>query len=94
MFKNLYAIFDTVAEVYNNPFTDINNQSAIRAFSTSVKEQPHKNDYVLYHIGAFDDNSGLITADKNPVRLYSGIEVKTDNVTELPEMLKKQSGEN
>lgn len=83
MFKNLYAIYDTVAEVFNNPFVSINNQSAIRDFSTSVKEQPHKDDYALYHIGAYDDNAGTITASDTPLKIYSGLEVKVDNVTEM-----------
>jgi len=92
MYTNLYSIYDTVAEVFNKPFTDINDASAIRAFSQSVGEQKNKNDYVLYHIGGFDDNSGSITSDKAPLKLKSGFEIKADNVTELPETLKKQSG--
>jgi len=92
MFLNLYTIYDTVSEVFNKPFADINDASAIRAFSESVKDQAHKNDYVIYHIGGFDDNSGQITADKAPLKLKSGFEVKNDNITELPEQLKKQSG--
>ena len=104
MFLNLYTIYDTVAEVFNKPFADINDASAIRSFSESVKDQAHKNDYVLYHIGGFDDNSGQITADKAPLKLKSGFEVKNENVVPfdsseytqdgqpLPEQLKKQSG--
>ena len=91
MFLNLYTIYDTVSEVFNKPFADINDASAIRAFSESVKDQPHKNDYILYHIGGFDDNSGMITCDKAPLKLKTGFEVKADNVVEMPEMLKKQN---
>jgi len=87
MYKNLYAIYDTVSELFNNPFTDINDQSAIRAFTQSVTEQPHKNDYVLYHIAGYDDNSGTITQNKNPVKIKSGLEVKTASVSSItPEM--------
>jgi len=92
MFLNLYSIYDTVAEIFNKPFSDVNDASAIRAFSQSLEENKNKNDYVLYHIGGFDDNSGSITCDKAPLKLKSGFELKTAEVTQLPENLKKQSG--
>jgi len=103
MFLNLYSIYDNVAEVFNKPFSDINDASAIRAFSQSVEDNKNKDDYTLYHIGGFDDNSGSITADKSPKKLRSGFEIKTNNVTSISEQqqlddlakheaLKKQSG--
>ena len=57
MVLNIYSIFDTVAQVFNKPFTDINNDTAIRSFKGSVLEQPHKDDYALYHLGSMDDSN-------------------------------------
>jgi len=94
MYKNLYAIYDTVSELFNNPFTDINDQSAIRAFTQSVTEQPHKNDYVLYHIAGYDDNSGMITQNKNPVKIKSGIEINTATVSSITPEMQRQDLEN
>lgn len=87
---SIYSIYDTVAEVFNKPFTDINNASAIRSFTSSVQDQPHKNDYVLYYLGTFEDNSGEIMPAKNPFKLLSGIEVKQ---SELPAHLQPVPGE-
>ncbi|AXL14467.1 nonstructural protein [Microviridae sp.] len=87
---NIYSIFDTVAEVFNKPFTDINNATAIRSFTQSVLDQPHKNDYVLYNMGEFDDNSGHIQPNKTPTKILSGFDVKNEN-QEIPEMLKQQA---
>lgn len=92
MVINMYSIFDTLSEIFHKPFTEINNASATRAFNESIKENPNKNDFVLYHIGAYDDNSGTIIANSNPVKVTSGIECKTAEVTELPTHLTTQSG--
>lgn len=85
MYKNIYSIYDTVSELFNNPFTDINDASAIRAFTQSIQTQDHKNDFVLYHLGGFDDNSGQITMNGNPLKISAGLSIKS--VTSItPEM--------
>lgn len=85
----IYSIYDTVAQVFNKPFTDINDATAIRAFSQSVMESPHKNDYQLYNLGEYTDHDGAIVPYE-PVRIYTGFDVK-NNVVDLPESVKKQN---
>lgn len=91
---SIYSIYDTVAEVFNKPFTDINDATAKRSFIQSVKEQPHKNDYELYHIGDFTDHDGQITGGKGVRKLMSGFDVKTvqhNPIEDLPQSLKEQA---
>ena len=86
---SIYSIYDSVAEVFNKPFTSINNATAEREFVQSVKEQPHKNDYILYYLGDFNDANGQIV-QKDPVRLLGGIDIKMEAET-VPEGLKVQA---
>ena len=72
----MYAIFDKVAEVFNKPFTEINDASATRAFKQSLEENKAvKEDYELYNVGTFTDHDGVIVQEKTK-RIFSGIEIK------------------
>lgn len=82
MEKVIVSVKDNVAEIFNDPRVEINAASAIRAFSLSVKETPHKDDYSLYIVGEFDSKNGQIKPCE-PQRIYSGHDVKIDNVTEI-----------
>jgi len=87
MITNLYSIYDSIAEIFNKPFAAINDGDAARSFETSVKEQAHKNDYVLYHVGAYDDNAGTLQANKIPIKIKSGFDIQTTQVSSItPEM--------
>ena len=76
MKQEIYSIRDNVAEVFNKPFFDHNNATAIRSFTASIQDQPHKDDYSLYLIGCFDDSNGDIQRYKEPTRILSGLDVK------------------
>lgn len=61
----LCAVLDTKASYHGRPFTARTTGEAIRIFSDGVrdKETPmnsHPEDYVLYQIGYFDDETGNI----------------------------------
>lgn len=103
MIKIIVSIRDNVAEIFNDPRVEINVQSAIRAFTETIKDHPHKDDFTMYQIGAMDTNTGDILANE-PIKLITGMDVKTNNVSSItPEMqiedlakhelLKKQSGD-
>jgi hypothetical protein len=72
----LYAIYDTIADVFNKPFTAHNDADAIRAFTQSFEQgnQANKNDYVLYSVGSYNDGSGEITPVV-PLKVYSGFDI-------------------
>lgn len=83
MKSKLYVIYDTVSEVFNKPFTEINNGSAIRAFQQSLDEnKARKEDYQLYIVAEYTDHDGVITPIK-PKRIYSGVEYKVEDLPEL-----------
>jgi len=88
---NLYSIYDTVAQVFNKPFTEINDNSARRTFTHSLEQVPHKTDYALYYIGCYSDQDGKLVPVDNPVRIYSGFDIKDIEEGELPAALKKQA---
>lgn len=75
----LYSIYDKVANVFNKPFQDLNDASAIRNFKDAVKNEPHINDYELWKIAMFDNNEAIIQTeiDKElyPMRLMSGLSI-------------------
>lgn len=76
MRSNLYSIYDSIAEVFNKPFLQPNDASAIRAFTESASEQVHIKDYALYCLGEFNDNNGSIVPQTTPVKIYSGLDIK------------------
>lgn len=84
MLKVIVCVKDNVAEIFNDPRVEINSASAIRAFTESVKDATHKDDYSLYQIGTFDTDNGNVIPNE-PLRLYSGHDVKVDNVVQLKE---------
>lgn len=72
---HIYSIYDTLACVFNKPFTDINDASAERSFKQSAPEQPHIKDYELFRLASLNDTSGEIIPEKNPVKVTTGIQV-------------------
>jgi hypothetical protein len=79
----LYAIYDTIADVFNKPFTAHNDADAIRAFTASFEQgnQANKNDYVLYSLGSYNDGSGEISPVV-PLKVYSGFDIGKEQAEE------------
>lgn len=74
MRTQVFAVFDSVARVHAQPFCFAEEGQACRAFaaaandpSTNIGQNP--NDYTLFHIGYFDDNTALLEALEQPVSL-------------------------
>lgn len=86
---NLYSIHDNIAELFNKPFTEINDGTAKRSFTQSVDKSPNKNDYTLYLIGIFDDQTGIVHPFDIPKKLMTGFEIHTPE--SLPQSLQNQS---
>ncbi len=67
---NIYSIYDTAAGLYSRPFFDQADASSMRAFQDLVMdaEHPvgkHPEDYSLFRIGLFDDNTGQLSNEAN-----------------------------
>lgn len=75
---NLYCILDIKAETYGRPIIENNDDTAMRAFQTAVREpgtayNTNPEDYFLVRIGHYDDNDATITGEA-PQRIWSAFE--------------------
>ena len=75
---NAYAIYDLVAQNFNRPYFLKTDAQATRSFSDEVNRPSednslykHPNDYQLFRLGEFDDDTGLIVPETHPVMVVS-----------------------
>jgi len=86
---DVFSVYDVKAQAYLPPFFMSNNQVAIRAITDCVNDPSHlfyKNpqDYTLFFLGVFDDNTGLIEPHIAPITLGNGVEfVKPVTIKEV-----------
>lgn len=71
MQQQVFAIYDTKALMYNLPFFQRSQSSAIRTFTDMANDPKsiinrHPQDFVLYYLGTFDDASGEFDQLSNP----------------------------
>lgn len=92
------TVLDMVAKQYGRPFFTVSTGSAIRGFSDEVNtphEQSvlykHPNDFQLYCIGTWDDETGRFTLDDVPSLLVSGsqVRVREEATAQAPTPLKR-----
>jgi len=83
MLVQIFAIYDSKAESYLQPFFSQTRGSAIRAFTDSVNDTTgesqfakHPEDYTLFHLGEFDDQNAKLTENATPISLGVAIEFK------------------
>ena len=67
--QSIYSIYDSKMTAYNTPFFSHNNQTALRSFEEAVNDEnttinKHPDDYSLWHIGYFNEDSGEIIPEK------------------------------
>jgi len=73
----IYAIRDNAAAFFMPPFTAQNDNVATRLFIGSMGDSfTHRTDFVLYRLGAFDSETGVIDVDEPTIVL------RGDNVSE------------
>lgn len=81
----IFSVFDSKAEAFIMPFFSQTIAVACRSFGQACndeKENFHRYaaDYTLFHVGTFEQDTGLITAQKTPINLglaSTFIEAKT-----------------
>lgn len=76
----LFTVLDVKAKVYLPPFTFRSRAEAVRAFSESAHDPKHMfgkhpEDFILFAVGTYDDNSGLPTALNAPEHILSALVV-------------------
>lgn len=74
-----FSVYDEKVQAFNAPFFQTTLGQAVRSYSDIVNDAEsvihrHPGDYVLYHMGEFDDGEGTFTSQVPPVRLGSGLE--------------------
>lgn len=74
---NVYSIYDTVAQVYHNPWVDSCDETAGRAFSFVCADKNTlygmcPSDFVLYRVAMFNDKSGTFSECEMPVKVCDG----------------------
>ena len=92
---NVYTIYDTAAKAYNTPFFMQNHGLATRAFSDQVNSKQenqianHPEQFILFHIGSYDDQTGLFNQLDISQALGKGIDFKeqSTDVTELSTLI-------
>lgn len=74
MLLKVFSVYDSKSETYGRPFCAKTKGEAIRDF-TDVANNKDNNigkyptDFALFHLGDFDDNSGVVTPLSVPVSL-------------------------
>jgi len=81
MFLNAYSIYDVKAGIFSQPYFSVNNAAAVRAFAQVANDPGNQiavnpEDYVLYKVGTFNDQTGDLNQEHTIERLANGFEVK------------------
>jgi len=77
---NIFAVFDKKAVSYLQPFYFTQKGQAIRSFEDAVNDpqtsfNKHPEDYSLFKLGEFDDQSGIIKST-NPEFIEEALNLK------------------
>jgi len=83
MQKFLYSVFDSKSRIFSTPFTSVNQFTALRDFSRASTDptsdiNKFPEDYTLYELGSFDDNSGVIAPHAQALNLGLAVQFKTE----------------
>lgn len=75
MTLKVFAVRDMKALAFLQPFFSNSTGSALRAFGDAVADKTcpfakHPEDYVLYEIGSYDDNSAELVST-NPIKMMA-----------------------
>jgi len=67
--KTIYSVFDKKTAVFCSPFVSHNDLTAIRDFTSACRDpasviSKFPEDYELYHVGDWDDDTGDIVAGR------------------------------
>lgn len=78
----VFSIRDAKAEVYNQPFFKKSHGEAERDFQELVKDEKswiskYPEDFDLYFVGIYDDQTGLFKSLDTPQHLHKAISFKT-----------------
>lgn len=83
----VFSIYDNAVKAYNQPFFMLTQAEAVRAFSNLLKDinssiAQNPQDYVLYKLGTYDNQTGMFTQDKSHTRIGSANEFNVEVLEE------------
>jgi len=78
--QKIYAVWDSAAALYMQPFFTSNQGIALRAFTDACNSSDHPlgqhpEDYTLFYLGEFDDCLGNFTQEKTAQKVATGLSV-------------------
>ncbi len=87
MKQEIFSIYDTKADAYLPPFFTQNKHTALRSFSDAVNDlntdlSKHAGDFVLFQVGSWDDQGGILTP--LPANINLGVGIEFQQSTEIP----------
>lgn len=82
---NIYSVFDVKSQLYGTPFFMLRDEIAQRAFADLVNDKStmvsrHPEDFLLYKIGEFWDDSGNVSSTIPPLALGNASGYKRQQV--------------
>lgn len=88
MILRVFSVFDAKLAAYNVPFFARTEADAIRSFGDLVVDPrsrvaQHKEDYSLYCVGTFDDDTGLLVPT-SPVCLMTASSIAVEKAAARP----------
>lgn len=73
---NVYSIYDGQAQYFLPPFNAETDGVAKRNFIVSLGDSfPFRADFILYRIGHFDSDEGLLIGEPTPAVVMNGISI-------------------
>lgn len=83
MQMQVFSIFDQKAKVFNLPFFKHTAAEAERDFTAVVRDPKSvpgqfPEDFDLYHVGEYDDQTGIIKSLDTPQHIIKAIQVTTN----------------
>lgn len=83
MILHVMAVYDTKARAFISPFTVSHIDIGRRAFSDAANHPEHQigrnpEDFILYYLGKFNDESAEITLEQTPAHLGTGLNYKKE----------------
>lgn len=80
MLHKMFAVRDAKAELFSKPILAVTPGEAERAFAESINRPDtihnnHPQDFDLYQLGEYDDNTGKMFPLPTPLHMVKGIEL-------------------
>lgn len=83
MITKLFSVYDSKVEAYMQPQFYRSKGEALRAYESAVNSKDtqfntHPEDFTLFYIGEYDDQTATLTQPKTPESLGVALEYKKD----------------